>query len=99
MALALEFHPEADAELTEAVDWYDAERRGLGAAFLVAVREAVERARRAPLTGTPAGNDLRRVFVNRFPYAVLYAVDAQRVYVVAVAHFRRRPGYWKHRQG
>jgi toxin ParE1/3/4 len=37
------------------------------------------------------------MFVPRFPYALIYAVEERRVFVVAVAHFRRRPGYWRDR--
>lgn len=98
MARVLEFHPEAQDEFFAAIDWYEAARPGLGAAFLGAVYEATERARERPLAGAPLGSDLRRVFVRRFPYFVLYENDLTRVWVVAVAHFRRRPGYWKVRR-
>ncbi len=97
MARVLEFHPGAEEEFYAAIDWYEAARPGLGAAFLGAVYEATERALDHPLAGSPLGVELRRVFVRRFPYFVLYEGDASRVWVVAVAHFRRRPGYWKDR--
>ncbi len=98
MALALEFHPDAQADYDEAVARYEGERRGLGVRFGLAVREATDRAAEAPLHGSPVSDNLRRVFVRRFPYAILYAVEAERVYVVAVAHFRRRPDYWRDRR-
>jgi plasmid stabilization system protein ParE len=98
LARAIEFHPEAEAELAAATSWYEAERRGIGAVFASAVRDAVQRAAEAPLTGGRAGGELRRLFVHRFPYAILYAADPERIFVVAVAHYRRRPGYWKHRR-
>lgn len=44
------------------------------------------------------GQALRRVFVARFPYFVLYAPDDAPMEIVTVAHFRRRPGYWRDRQ-
>jgi toxin ParE1/3/4 len=42
--------------------------------------------------------DVRRCLVNRFPYGVLYSVESDRVYVLALMHLHRRPGYWKDRQ-
>lgn len=98
MARSIEFHPEAEAEFAAAIDWYDAEHPGLDPAFASAVRDAVHRAAESPLTGGPAGDVLRRLFVHRFPYAVLYAVDVERIFVAAVSHFRRHPNYWKHRR-
>ena len=40
---------------------------------------------------------MRRRMLNRFPYGLLYAVEADRIIVVAVMHLHRRPGYWKDR--
>jgi plasmid stabilization system protein ParE len=111
VALPVEFHPEARAEFDAAADWYEGEQRGLGVAFVAAVEEAVGRLAAAPLAGAPltaaaltAGpldadaGELRRVFVHRFPYAVLYAAEPARLLIVAIAHLRRRPGYWRHRR-
>ena len=97
MALRVEFHADAIAEFEAAVDRYEAERRGLGAAFAEAVHVATARAAEAPASGLPFSAGTRRIFVLRFPYAVIYAQDGNRVLVVAIAHFRRRPGYWRRR--
>ena len=98
MSLAVAFHPEARTDFYDAIDWYEKERQGLGAPFISAVQHAISRAAEAPHHGSPMGADIRRVFVDAFPYAVLYSVESTRLLVVAVAHFRRRPGYWKHRR-
>lgn len=98
MALAVEFHPDARSDFYDAIDWYENERPGLGGAFTDAVREAISRAADSPQHGSPIGTDIRRVFVDAFPYAVLYAVESARILVVGVAHFRRRPGYWQRRR-
>lgn len=97
MARVLEFHPEARAEFEAAALRYAEIRASLGAAFLDRVEAATARAVRAPMTGAPIGSELRRVFVKRFPYFVLYAVEDSRLFVLAVAHFRQRPGYWRRR--
>lgn len=48
-----------------------------------------------PAAGSPLPAGRRRVLLRRFPYAVIYReLDAARVRVLAVAHFRRRPDYW-----
>ena len=97
MARALEFHPEAQAEFEAAAVRYGEIRASLGSAFLERVEAATARAVRAPMTGAPMGLALRRVFVKRFPYFVLYAIEDARIFVLAVAHFRQRPGYWRQR--
>lgn len=92
------FHPEARAEFRAAVAHYERERPGLGITFGVRVREVVLRATEHPLAGAPhALPDVRRLFVPRFPYSVVFLVEPSRIVVVAVAHFRRRPGYWTER--
>lgn len=96
MPRALAFHPEALEEFEAAALRYAAIRPSLGDAFIDRVEAATSRAVRAPLTGAPLGT-LRRVFVRRFPYFVLYAVEDTRIHILAVAHFRQRPGYWRRR--
>lgn len=93
----MELHSAARAEFDEAADRYESERPGLGAAFIAEVRRTADRAAAAPLTGSPYGRQVRRMLVRRFPYALVYAVESERVFVVAVAHHRRRPRYWGRR--
>ncbi|MFB3820344.1 MAG: type II toxin-antitoxin system RelE/ParE family toxin, partial [Candidatus Methylomirabilales bacterium] len=49
-------------------------------------------------SGSPAGPKQRRVVVARFPYSIVYREDAESIVIVAVAHQRRRPGYWRGRK-
>jgi plasmid stabilization system protein ParE len=98
VARVLAFHPEAQEEFVAAALRYAGIRPALGDAFVDRVEAAASRAVRAPNTGAPMGRDLRRVFVKRFPYFVLYAVEEARVVIIAVAHFRQRPGYWRARK-
>ncbi len=99
MTLPVEFHPEARAEFDAAMRYYEMERTGLGTSFVSEMQAAAEYAQRTPHAGAPVSDNLRRVFVRRFPYYLLYAVEETRVYILAVAHFRRRPGYWRSRTG
>lgn len=66
-------------------------------ALLAEVQAATENAQHMPQAGASVSGELRRVFVRRFPYYLLYAAEETRVYILAVAHFCRRPGYWRSR--
>ena len=92
------FHPEAEAEMVAAAKFYEARSAGLGIDFIA----EVERATRALVIHSRIGHRfsrrLRRILVQRFPYGLLYRVETERIVVVAVAHARRRPGYWRHRE-
>ena len=91
----------ASAELAEAIRWYEAQRPGLGAELLDAVSRTLDLIEQHPDSGSPvqevARYRLRRMTVGRFPYHVIYEVRAEEVAVVAIAHARRRPGYWRDR--
>ena len=92
--------PEADAEFAEAVRWYEEQRPGLGTEFLAEVREARKLIQKHPGIGSPlrgARRGERRVMIKRFPYQVIYYVRAHDIVIVALAHTKRRPGYWKTR--
>ena len=94
-------HPAATAEFSFAAAFYEAQREGLGLAFVAAVDEALafisaHPAAAAIVAGAPT---YRRAMVRRFPYAIYYAVEADVLRVYAVAHQKRRPGYWRERAG
>ncbi|MDG2305670.1 MAG: type II toxin-antitoxin system RelE/ParE family toxin [Candidatus Binatia bacterium] len=89
------FHPDAESEFLEAVRYYSQQADGLGSDFLSAVRTAIERVAEFPDSGRPFGERLRRVIVRGFPYAVIYRAEGDDLVVIAVAHLRRRPGYWR----
>jgi len=92
---------EAYAEMAEAARWYDAQRVGLGGEFLAAIDAAFALIEGNPNKGSRAPSipdeDIRRVFVRRFPHQVIYIQLPDRIQVLAVAHERRRPGYWEGR--
>jgi plasmid stabilization system protein ParE len=90
--------PAAD-ELREAVGWYEARRPGLGRELFDAVADALEVIENHPEIGESASADgrTRRVLVPRFPYQVVYRLRPEEIVIVAVAHLKRRPGYWKTR--
>jgi plasmid stabilization system protein ParE len=91
--------PEAEADLVEAFRWYENKRAGLGAEFLEAVSRALERLAQHPLRHAVVHRETRRVLLRRFPYAVLYTVRADHVYVLGILHQRRNPRVAKRRSG
>lgn len=99
MARHVEFHPEAAAEFDAALDYYRAARGGLAERFLAAVRASTDVAIASPDAGHALPGSVRRLLIRGFPYAVLYAAESERIYILAVAHTRRRPGYWRPRAG
>jgi plasmid stabilization system protein ParE len=90
----LEWHAEARIEFLEAQDYYEDQRPGLGDEFAAAVDVAVEKARTSPETWAHISAEARCVRTHRFPYAIVYQFENGRVFVLAVSHSRREPGYW-----
>jgi len=93
----VEFHPEAQNEFASAARFYEDQQRGLGLDFTLTIQRTYERLLESPAAGTPFGRRLRRVLVPKFPYGLLYRVEGDRIYVIAVMHLHRRPGYWRSR--
>lgn len=81
-------------EVVEAWVWYEEQRPGLGDEMLACVDAAVAKAARTPEAFPLCHGAARRALVRRFPYAVFYMVEGVELVVLAVAHERRRPGYW-----
>lgn len=93
----VEFHPEAQNEFASAARFYEDQRHGLGLDFTLTIQRTYERLLEFPAAGAPFGRRLKRVLVPKFPYGLLYRVEADRIYIIAVMHLHRRPGYWRSR--
>src|SRR5262245_18562187 len=94
----VEFHPDAAEEAREAAAHYEDIRAGLGADLQVALAEALARIRDNPLLYAAESGTIRVCPLHRFPYAIFYEDLADRVWVAAVGHHRRRPSYWARRR-
>ncbi len=94
------FHPEARAEFIAAVAYYDEQAAGLGTRFIEEVEQTVQHIADHPGLGItvdePRG--LRRWMVRRFPYYLIYRSEPDTTLILAVAHQRKRPGYWRNRR-
>ncbi|HEU4406657.1 MAG TPA: type II toxin-antitoxin system RelE/ParE family toxin [Polyangiaceae bacterium] len=95
----LAFTPEAEREAREAFLWYWQHDERAGLRFEAALTATLDRTAEAPEQGPVVEADVRRLLVEGFPYGVLYAVEPERIVVLAIMHLRRRPGYWRGRRG
>jgi plasmid stabilization system protein ParE len=95
--LELEYLEEALREAEAAARWY-AERSVTAAAGFSDEIDAAESAIvRLPEAWPAFDPGTRRYLLQRFPFSVVYRIEARRILIMAVAHARRRPGYWKAR--
>jgi toxin ParE1/3/4 len=96
-----QFHLRAEVELTEAAEWYDEQRPGLGDRFLDEVEEVLDLLAEHPRVGPeldprPGTDPLRQFSLKSFPYVVVYSAEPE-LAILAVAHMSRLPGYWADR--
>jgi hypothetical protein len=91
--------PEAEEELSSAVERYERDRAGLGVELMIVVDKALEEIERSPLSCAAwfRGSAYRMKVLTRFPFVIFYRVEDERVEVVAFAHGKREPGYWRGR--
>ncbi len=99
VTLHVRIAPEAEEELAAAALWYETKRPGLGADLLAAVDEALEQISENPLASPiwRQGEPFRRCGVRRFPYVVFFTASEEGMLALAIAHSKRRPGYWAER--
>jgi len=89
--------PEAKTKITDAEEYYERERRGLGIRFVRAVRATIREIAAHPTFSSQIRPNLWFRGVKKFPYLVLYTIEEQDILVIAVAHERREFGYWQDR--
>lgn len=92
-------HSEAREELDSAIAYYEDQKVGLGLNFLSEVEEALGKIQQNPnLGGSYKVFGLRRYVIQRFPFLIFYAEFEKFIWVVAIAHGKRKPDYWRRRQ-
>jgi plasmid stabilization system protein ParE len=92
------FTQRARAELIEAQDWYEKELPGLGRGFRAAVDAVVQRMSATPLQFPVVHKNVRRALLRRFPYALMFVIEAdETLTVIACFHGSRDPEHWQKR--
>jgi plasmid stabilization system protein ParE len=95
--MKIEFHPEAYEEMLSSARFYEERTEGLGADFLTAVEETTRRIEQFPEAAPLQRGGIRKRIVLGFPFTVLYENQHNQIFIAAVMHQHRRPGYWKDR--
>jgi plasmid stabilization system protein ParE len=95
--MMIRFLEPAQIELDDAFTWYETEQKGLGRFFVKEVQHALRRISVFPESCQCIVPGLRRCLTRRFPYMVVYGVEAGAIIIVAIAHMHREPLYWQNR--
>ena len=92
------FHPDAATELDHPMAYYESRRDGLGLSFRAEVERVVQLVQRHPERwAVYKKTAYRRCSIKRFPYVLYYLNLDQSIWIAAVAHQKRKPGYWSQR--
>ena len=95
--MRVEVHPDAEREFLASIAYYEKNRPGLGYEFAQIIHAAVQDIVNAPKTWPVFYSDIRRRLIHRFPFAVLYSDEGNRIYILAIMHLSREPFYWQSR--
>ena len=98
MSRLFSIHETAEVEINEAADFYDLEDPGLGSVFIDEVQRAIERISQFPDAAPLVRGRVRKKPLVKFPYSLVYSVRPDEVRLLAVAHQKRRPFYWRGRR-
>lgn len=92
------FHPDAEIELYQAVDYYNQCQERLGLSFAEEIHAAIQNILLFPDAWAPLSPNTRRCLTKRFPYGVVYQIAGSEVIIIAVMNLNRAPDYWKERE-
>ena len=90
-------HPEAEAKADQAFARYWAQSQAAAFGFDDELTEAFKRLRAGPSTGAPFLRGTRRILLDRYPFSIVFRERLHDIQIIAVAHAKRRPGYWTKR--
>ena len=95
--MPLIYHPDAEAELIEAAQFYERRVPTLGAQLLDATDRAVRVIQEAPEQWSVIEADVRHYIMPRFPYSIYYRILSDHLRILAFKHHSRHPDYWRYR--
>ena len=95
--MRLTYHPDAEAELIEAAQFYERNVRALGGQFLDAADLAICLIQDAPERWSIIEEEVRQYLMSRFPYSIYYRIRSDEIRILAVKHHSRHPDYWRYR--
>ena len=86
--------PTVQTDIEEAALWYNNQRKGLGAELLLSIEAEINLIARNPYTYQVSKKDYRRALIHKFPYNIFYKIDNDKVVILALWHFKRKPFSW-----
>jgi plasmid stabilization system protein ParE len=95
--MVVEFHPEALEETKAAREWYAERSLVASRSFVSELIHAINLVSESPETWPTYKGNTRRYVFPRFPFSLAYRVIEEKIQIIAVAHTKRKPGYWKNR--
>lgn len=91
------FNEFAAAEFEDAVDFYELQVEGLGRRFKEEIAHALRAIKKNPEVWPVESGDIKRFILHKFPYKILYSIESDYIYIIAIAHMHRKPQYWAER--
>ena len=88
------FNELARDELNDTVDFYNLEFSGLGNNFKELIKKSINRIVEYPSAWPPVTQEIRKYVLHQFPYKILYSIESDHIYIIAIAHQHRKPSYW-----
>lgn len=95
--LDVKFHPDVAKEIKSSYQWYQNQTDGLGQDYLSELESSFQTIRELPNTWPKFQNGFRRFLLSKFPFSVIYQSSENTIFIIAVMHNSRKPGYWNQR--
>jgi plasmid stabilization system protein ParE len=93
----LRIHSQAQRDIREAFDWYNRRSQDAAEGFLGEIGGCLSRIITGPRTFPLFTKNTRKLVMGKFPYSIIFREKDGAILIVAVAHAKRRPGYWQKR--
>jgi len=91
---SVKFYPEAGSEMIQAASWYEEQQTDLGKRFLASVQDALNRIKITPLLYPVVDGRTHRCLIRTFPFGIIFRIETDCIFVVAVMHLHRAPNCW-----
>ena len=95
--MRVRFMPQAGDEVVQATAYYLDQSSTVADEYLADIADATDLLLRFPHAGSPVAGKARRLILKTFPYQLIYRVEGEEIRIYAVAHLKRKPGYWRTR--
>ncbi len=98
MEYEINYHPEANTEIENALSWYNEQRKGLAGELSLKIFQAIDIIQQQPFLFNAVYKDFRKINLRIFPYSIIYKVEEDAVIIMSFHHHKRHPKHWKKRK-